>query len=141
MDAIANQIPQIMDLMVEAHGKSPQQDIPYDLDVLEQHLNYWVHDPRSIVLVSPDVTACYIMTLAPSWWSRKPFVLDIFLYSKTPGSGFRLMKEAMQWVDAWGDSVAGEAITTSNASPDVDSMYKRLGYQTIGYKYQRSKTT
>ncbi|MCP3674063.1 MAG: hypothetical protein GY829_06285 [Gammaproteobacteria bacterium] len=137
MNAIPEQVDSILQLMIGSHELSPQKHIPYDDEVGKAYLEHWIADPKSIVLVNKNVTACYIVSLIPSWWSKKPFASDIFLYSKTPGAGFRLMKEAQKWVDGFGTSIAGEVISTSNANKATDAMYQRLGYQPIGFKYQR----
>lgn len=137
MNATFKQIPQIIELMIEAHKQSPSKQIPYDNKTIEDYLGYWVGDPKSIVLVNSSITACYIMTLAPSWWSNKLVASDVFFYSKAPGAGFRLMKQGQQWVDGFGQSIGGEFISTQNNDPAVDKMYQRLGYKPIGFKYTR----
>lgn len=137
MHGTLEQIDDIIDLMIEAHDKSLYAEMDYEREITRQYLTHWINDPKSLVLVNNEITACYIVTMQPSWWSRKPFINDVFLYSRTAGSGFRLMKEAQKWIDGWGAVIAGEIITTTTGNPMVDKMYQKMGKPVTGHTYMR----
>ena len=126
----------IIDLMLEAHDKSTMRTCSIDMDKLRKHVEYWIFNPKCLVLVNEKVTACYILALQPSWWSNKELISDMFFYSKSPGAGIRLMKESRKWIDGFRNSITSVKITTSNSSKEVDKMYKRMGYKQTGFTYE-----
>jgi len=65
----------------------------------------------------------------------KKCIKDLVFYSKTPGSGFRLLKEAKTWVDGWGDSVYNAYLGTSTSNDKIDDMYERWGMKKIGSQF------
>ena len=129
-------IDDIIDLMLEAHDKSTMNYHGIDIDKLTKHIKYWIINPKCLVLVNKEVSACYILSLQPSWWSKKDFISDIFFYSRTPGAGIRLMNESKKWIDGFRSSVTSIKISTTNSNKEVDDMYKRMGYKQTGFTYE-----
>jgi len=135
MYACLDDVEDIIDLMVEAHNELVTYK--YSREKASKNVSRWIVDPKSLVLVNNNITACYILTFTESWYCTKPFISDMFLYSKTTGGGYRLVKDAQKWIKGWGDNVAGVLISTRDDAPIVDKIYKKLGYKIAGTKWQR----
>jgi len=136
MYATNNDVDDIIDLMLEAHDESTMSRHEINLARLKANLEHWINNPKCLVLINEKVTACYILALQPSWWSDKALISDVFFYSKTSGAGIRLMKESKKWLNGFKDSITSIKISTSNSKPEVDDMYKRMGYQQTGFTYE-----
>jgi len=136
MYATIKNIDDIINLMIEAHDKSSMSNHSIDVLKLKVHLHFWITNPKHLLLVNENITACYILSLQDSWWSDKQFINDVFFYSKSSGAGIRLMKESRKWIDAFKNTITSVKISTSNNKSEVDAMYKRMGYKQTGFTYE-----
>ena len=55
-------------------------------------------------------------------------------FSKTPGGGIRLLKEAQPWIDSWGDGVMYQTFTVTSGEYS-EQLMERLGMTKMGVIY------
>ena len=98
--------------------------------MLEQHID----DPKALLLTNKEVTAVLILMVVPSLFSTMPNLTMVEFYSKTAGSGIRLLKEAQPWIDSWGNSIMHQVfpVTSGKAS---EKLMERLGMTKMGTLY------
>jgi len=103
---------------------------------VEQFFMDRIEDPKTFIGVNKDVTAILILEVGHDYFSTAQSIRDIVFYSETTGSGFRLLKEAKQWVEAWGDSVHAAYFGTSLSNGATDKMLERTGLVKIGTQFK-----
>ena len=88
-------------------------------------------DPKVLMLTNKDVTALLIFQVVPSHFTTQQNLQEVAFYSRTPGSGFRLLKEAKVWVDKWGDGLLYKTFL-STGTEETNKMLERIGMKQIG---------
>ena len=133
-------ITQCIELLKEAKKEHPEMPLIYE-PKLKKNLTMLMNDPKAYVGVNKDVSAILVLVLTEDFFSLQRCVKDLVFYSKTPGAGFRLLKEAQKWIEGWGESVYAAYLGTSTGGEDVDKMYERFGLERIGtqFKFKRGE--
>lgn len=128
----SNQIPKLVELLESGREKNSDVIPRIDKDKLETFLQYGVFDPKTLIAVNKDVTAVLILRVMPDLFSNRQSIKDLVWYSENPGQGVRLLKEAKEWVDAWGDSVYNAFLSTTMNDERADKLIERVGLIKIG---------
>ena len=89
---------------------------------------------KTLILVNKAMTAVLIFMIQPGHFSTQPNLQEVCFYSRSAGSGFRLLKEAQPWIDRWKDGVLYKTFPSSG-SPETNKMLERLGMKQIAVVY------
>ena len=136
MHADCSQLDQLVELIEYAHSQSDRSYTPFRADKTRAILKQGILNPKWLVLTNKQVSAVYVMCLAPTLWCDLESAMDLFLYAKdNNGAGVRLLKESKQWIDGFTNLYSAHASTSDN-NKEVDKMYKRLGYKQIGSVFE-----
>lgn len=90
-----------------------------------------VDNPKTLILTNKEVSAVLIFMLVESHFSTQSSIQEACFYSRTAGSGFRLLKEAQPWIDRWGDGVLYRTFV-STGTEATNKMLERFGMEQIG---------
>lgn len=90
-----------------------------------------VDNPKTLILVNKTMTAVLVLMVVPSHFSTQQNIQEACFYSKTAGSGFRLLKEAKEWIDRWGDGILNSTFV-STGTEDTNKMLERFGMKQMG---------
>ena len=93
-----------------------------------------VDNPKSLILVNKQITSVLVLMVVPSHFSTQSNIQEVCFYSKTAGSGFRLLKEAKEWIDKWGDGILYSAFI-STGTEETNKMLERFGMKQIGVMF------
>lgn len=90
-----------------------------------------IDNPNTLILTNESVSALLILMVVPSHFSTQQNLQEICFYSRTAGSGFRLLKEAQPWIDSWGDGLLYKSFM-STGTEETNKMLERFGMKQIG---------
>ena len=90
-----------------------------------------IDNPKTLILTNKSVSALLILMVMPSHFTTQQNLQEISFYSRTTGSGFRLLKEAQPWINSWGDGLLYKAFASSGTK-ETNKMLERFGMKQIG---------
>lgn len=93
-----------------------------------------IDNPKTLILVNKQMTAVLIFMVVPSQFTTQQNLQEVCFYSKTAGSGFRLMKEAVPWIKKWGDGLLYKSFISSGTQ-ETNKMLERFGMKQMAVVY------
>ena len=90
-----------------------------------------IDNPKTLILVNKQMSAVLIFMVVPSHFTTQQNLQEVCFYSRTSGSGFRLLKEAIPWIKSWGDGLLYKTFI-STGTEETNKMLERFGMKQMG---------
>jgi len=127
-----DQVNSFIELLREHHAQDAKGS--FSESKVRSLIDKEIDNPKTLILTNKQITAVLILVLLPSHFTTKFMLQEVCFYSKTAGSGFRLLKEAVEWIRGWGDSLEYKTFM-STGTDDTNRMLERFGMKQIGKIY------
>lgn len=128
--ARADDIPQIVELAVEAVSREPwpvrisragMADMAREVITSAEHF-CWVTERDS------RITACVAALTQDGWWHERKTCSVLMFYTRTPGDGIGLLREFARWVRGRPAIKVALFSLEHNADPRIGKLLARLGF-------------